>query len=202
MAIFSNGYDFQLDSTKPLGMVCPTILETPNDHEKEDMTVFVLFLSLNDQQFEELKQKLAEMNGETLLFLRRLCCIDIWFGDERLVCHECSITDDSVATIVTRRNIPEHFEYILHKVMWEDLPHHELRVGGISEVILAFPFDSNGPVIKNQNIFAFLPVQATFFPVISSIVPSDDSVPCTCRFSHPSQSRGHKERGGLESRIG
>src|SRR5947207_1776472 len=166
-------------------MVCPTILETPNDNEKEGWTVFVLFLSLNDEQFEELKQNLAVMNGEMLLFLRRLRYIEVWFGNKRVVSHSCTIADDSVATIFTHRDFLERFEYIRHNVEWEGMPHHELRREGTTEVILAFPFNSNGPVIKNQNIFAFLPLRATFFSVIfASIVYSDDSVPCACRLSH------------------
>lgn len=165
VAIFSNGFNFSLDRTQPLGMVCPTILDN-RGYEREEMSVIVLYLSLDDDEFQELKKDLEGLNGDILLFTHRLRRIDILLHDKQLLSHAHSSEDDSVHIIVTeQRNYKKERRYVRHAVKYQDLPHHDKRRGGSSEIVLAFPFNDDGPIVEAQSVFAFLPLQRKVFSV-------------------------------------
>ena len=170
VAIFSNGFNFQFDRTQPLGMVCPTILEENSEYRKEDFTIFVLYLSLDDDGFEDLKESLENMNGEMLLFLRRLRCFTVSYDDEE-VSYLYNLAQDGMASISTfTKGLEWGKEYYRHACKWKMIPTHLKRIGDLTETVLAFPLSDNGPVIEFQDIFAFLPLRRTSFCVPSVLL--------------------------------
>jgi len=190
------------DQTKPLGRVCPDILDS-NAYEEDGWARMVLYLALDDDEFEELKQKLVALEGDMLLFTRRLRHIDAFSDAELLVSHDCQIAAETeIETIVTQRESIEEIQYVRYAKTFKNLPYHEKREAGISEVVLAFPFTSDGALIQRQRIFAFLPLRRTFFSVSSSFSFPDFVVPDTHRLSHTGQSRGDIRRRTLEPRVG
>jgi len=152
-------------------MVCPSILDD-RSYEKEEHSVIVLYLLLDDDEFQELKEELEDLNGDILLFTRRLRHIEVFLGDEQLLSHVHSTEDGSVDIILTeQRNCTKETRYVRHAGTYEKLPHHEKRKGGVSEIVLAFPFDADGPIINDQSVFAFLPLQRKIFSVSFSSHP-------------------------------
>jgi len=173
-----------LDRNEPLGTICPTILET-SEYEKEGFSVIALALSLDDDDFEKLKETLVTLDKDMLLFTRRLRRIEAFSKGKLLVSLECSISPNSVATITTlRRKSESKMRYIRLSFECQGLPHHERRQGGTSKILLAFPFDAAGAVIEHQNIFAFLPLRRSVFSVRSPFRLTDRVVPHTRGFSH------------------
>jgi hypothetical protein len=156
------------DQTIPLGRVCPVILDS-NAYEEDGWARMVLYLALDDYKFEELKRNFVALEGDMLLFTRRLRHIEAFSDGELLVSHDCQIADDAeIETIVTQRESIEEIQYLRFARTFKNLPYHEKREGGISEVVLAFPFTSDQALIQRQRIFAFLPLRRTFFSVSSS----------------------------------
>ena len=58
-------------------------------------------------------------------------------------------------------------KYFVNKMQVHNMPEHSSRPGvRESRIVLAFPFnDTNGPIIDNQHIFAFMPLRKTSLSV-------------------------------------
>jgi hypothetical protein len=173
VAIFSNGFNFQFDNTRgPLGMMCPTILADDNQHQTKDWTVFVLFLSLNESGLEDLKRSLATIEGEMLLFLRRLRRLTFSI-DGTLISHWVKTTKDNI-TAITRSGAEQETltkKFVLHvEDNWAlEALHPRLKIHDTTTV-LAFPLPSSctSPILANQHLYAFLPLRRTSFTVHAS----------------------------------
>jgi hypothetical protein len=157
-----NGFDFEFDRSKPLGMICPTILEPPYVHAKDGCTVFVL--ELRDDAMDVVIEGIIKFNPEVLLFTRRLRFFNAYVCDDFRFSKSCSITPEGVATISTCEETTMKEHYIRHTHTFRRMPLHPKRDSSVTETVLAFPYRPfKGPIIENWNMFAFLPIRETRF---------------------------------------
>ena len=170
--ICSNCFNFEFDRNKPLGKVCPTILDQDGPPDK---TVFVLFLCLDNLGYAKLiklKQSLVSLDGEMLLFLKKLRSLSI-DTEGTITSHSCLIDNNrGLAKFDTSRGPSGNSvkRFIFHESIWDDMPDHEKRPGRETIVSLAFPHGSAGPIIRRDNfIYAFLPMQKQQFKVLISL---------------------------------
>ena len=148
-------------------MLCPVIVSENPLYVKDSGAVFVLELSLEDPAFERLKRELETIEGDTLLFTRKLLEITVMFSETILVSHSYECIDDDVVSITTIRGSQStESKYVLHTCEGKMVPHEE-RPYDVTKITIAFPFDSTGAVIENQNIFVTLPLNRTAFSVSS-----------------------------------
>lgn len=173
VCLFSNGFNLELDKNGPLGMLCPKPIDKPN-FVTEGKTLFELHLNIDDQQYQEVKEKLVSLNAEMLLFTRRLKELEIWCqddidGDTNMIdsvkYRVCSPNSAS-PFMVLENSILGDTMYFIHHHRVERMPANPKRAE-TTEIVLAFPYDCvrREPIIKPQNIFAFLPLHVTAFPV-------------------------------------
>jgi hypothetical protein len=197
VAIYSKGYNFVLDKTKPLGTVCP-IIESEFLREKymdNDDTIFELFLTLEDEDKVKLQQRLLDLEPEMLLFLRRLRRLEVNFRNRQTLAHQCDKTA-KVACIATRKQSGKTLkQYLLSNRDWTNvlLSAKEKRRSKETSTSLAFPFSNSGPITTvHQKLYAFLPLQQTCFSVSTCAVQPVDllAVPCPRRFPYSGQSGG------------
>lgn len=175
VSLFSNGYNLELDKNGPLGMLCPKLIAKP-DAVREGVTVFQLHLNIGDQQYEEVKEKLVDLKAEMLLFTRRLKELEISCEDD--IDGDTNMTD-SVRYRVWKEDADSPFSilensvsgntlYFVQRHRVEGMPFNPKRANvGTSEIVLAFPYDRFmiEPIIKPQDMFAFLPLHVTPLPV-------------------------------------
>jgi hypothetical protein len=159
--IFSNGFNFEFDHGKELGKICPTILDEDGPPDK---TLFVLFLSLDKAGYTQLGDHLNHLNGDTLLFLKKLCSLSVNVAG-RQSSHSRELHND---TITIETHLPDQTisrQFILVKNSWTDMPQHEKRPGQRTKTWVAFPYDISGPIIGPNFMYAFLPMQKMQFKV-------------------------------------
>jgi hypothetical protein len=173
VAVYSNGFKFHFDKTQHLGMLCPTVISEHSPHEKDGWTVFILTLSLDKGDFQELKRRLMTIEGEMLLFMRRLRHLSVTHAGV-LLSHSYTVID-GIASISTSSRAHSTADtnvrgqkYYRCQQWWKYMPAHAKRKNDCTETVLAFPFPcSDGSIPLNRNIFAFLPMHRTAFSVLS-----------------------------------
>lgn len=174
------------DSCQSLGMICPIIVDNAQ-HGRDEWTVFRLSLSLDEEGLQMLKDHLLGLRGSVLLFLRRLRLLEV-LVDASTASYTLAKNPD-FSTVYSHPHRHDTTKYIHVCCPWE-MPPHKYR-GANTVTALAFPFSENGPIIKCQDIFAFLPLKPTLFSVLPISIWSNELVPRPRRFSYANQSRGH-----------
>ncbi|KAF7794181.1 hypothetical protein EIP86_005312 [Pleurotus ostreatoroseus] len=162
--IASNAYRFMLDKRDELGMIVPTWSE--QCPAKDGWTVFHLQLSAA-VSLPSLAQRLREIQPTLLLFLRKLRRIRITIDGEVAI-YTCTPFEDKDTIRVTckRNGTTQSTDYLLVLEDVETNRDEPKRVGiSKSEVVLAFPFTTaNKPIVKEQDVHAFLPIRACPLP--------------------------------------
>lgn len=175
--ISSGFYNFMLDTTQGMiGMLRPLPSSFPVSTYSADSTRMMLQLK-SEKEFNGISSDLRRIKPEILLFLRRLRRLSVctqrhnreyvathneddreFLGETRTI-HACeSATGESRA-----------IKYIITRNRVEGMPKEGKREGvATSEVTIAFPLGINGkPRIKEQQVFAFIPVNCYGFRVTS-----------------------------------
>ena len=161
-------------------MICPILLNQLSLNAKKGWTVFILTLSMNDCDYATVRKALQEIYPEMLLFTRRLRQIEISVvpgatgpPQEDLYNITSSMFNGFPAcTIHSRSSGKNNLGYFRQEWVVSDMPDHPKRQDSKdSEIVLAFPFNHNGPVIGEQQIFAFMPLYRTPLPVQCHLSP-------------------------------
>jgi hypothetical protein len=193
VSIYSNGFNFALDKRRQLGLLNPTIIEELHPKARPGWMLFVLGLGVSDDEYHTVKTCLEEIRPEILLFTHRLQEIEVTFREANI--HRYSNNprntiqtwkyhmkleedDPQIYTITsTGAQSQSEVRYFRQELEVPDMPNHSSRIGITeSKIVLAFPFDTdNHPIILEQNIFAFMPLHKTQFPVHPSFAISDKS---------------------------
>lgn len=158
-------------------MMNPGILENPSPFQQDGWTVFVLDLDISDQDFELVKSMLRDLRAEMLLFTRRLTYLEISFPQigatgattEPLV-HQLAVPNPSTPAVrsIDCNHTGRKLWYMVHESLVSNMPVHSSRPNVTqARIMLAFPFHpSSGPIIQDQQIFAFLPLRKTPLKVV------------------------------------
>ena len=211
VCLFSNGFNLELNKNGPLGMLCPKLIDKP-DFETAGRTFFELHLNIDDQQYQEVKEMLVGLNAEMLLFTHRLKELEIWCQDD--IDGDINM-NDSVKYHVFNPNSISPFVVLENSILGDTLYfiyHHRVETmpanpkrGETTEIVLAFPYDSvlREPIIKPQNMFAFLPLHVTAFPVpdLDVKVLLTIVVPSACGLCNSDQSRRYFRIGTMEYSV-
>lgn len=191
------------DPRKSLGMVTPLneeYLPVPNGVQ----TRIILYLDEDCDQ-PQLRKDFLSLPDTLLLFLKKLkkLSVNIELPDypQQHISYFLRSNDPSHGS--NRTIIEKHVEdsvskltFFIKKRQVNDMPTHPARKGiHNAEVVLAFPLDSEVPVIEDQLIFAFLPMRKEKYKVRGSNVrykwylTVGDLVPYSSRFYHRPKSR-------------
>lgn len=126
----------------------------------------MLELELNEGDWDMIHGFLSNLRAEMLLFTRRLKEVKLFFdGVIDSITHrlEARIDDPNFQEL---RDQFKRARYFVWKHVIYDMPMHPKRENVTeSQIILAFPYTDSGPVIEAQNLFAYLPLRLTSFPV-------------------------------------
>lgn len=172
VCVASGCYEFKFDRRETIGMMLPILSSFPSGDRVKDHTQFLLELNSNED-YRQIRGDLQGLGPETLLFLRKLRQLDVsingehkiyklrtngWnseFGGETATVSE--ITDERTKTT----------KYMIERQTVEDLPPDPRREAvATSEVVVAFTVkDQLTPIVKSQQVFAFLPIQNYGFTV-------------------------------------
>jgi hypothetical protein len=176
--ISSGAFQFKFDRRATLGMIAPIAERFPREHTIAEQTQMLLYLKGRDE-LNQIDADFQDIKPEILMFLRKLSCIKIHTSrrqTEFKISRDCydpkyrgetailtvSNTVDSVTRLSRTR-------YIIVRQKVRDLPNDERREGvNESEVVLAFPVaEDTKPVAKNQEVYAYLPINDEGFQVSS-----------------------------------
>ena len=189
VSIYSNGFNFALDRRRQLGLLNPIIVEEPHPKASPGWTLFVLGLEIDNDGFYAVKTRLQEIQPEMLLFTRRLREIEITFGEVQRSNDTSAHSNNRVNTsemitynvkmeegcsqiyAITSATMQSQtaVRYFRQELEVPDMPNHPHRLDVTeTKIILAFPFTTDHvPIIGEQNIFAFMPLRKTSFPVFT-----------------------------------
>jgi hypothetical protein len=207
VSIYSNGFNFALDKRRQLGLLNPTIINELHPKAKSGWTLFVLGLEVDNDEYRAVKTCLEEIQSEMLLFTRRLRKIEITFREAgrrtntenvvKTMAYDVHIDEDcSQMYTITSTATQSHTEvrYFRQELEIPNMPNTPSRLGVTeSKMVVAFPFDTdNHPILREQKIFAFMPLHQTTFHVHPATVTlSDVGVFDTGRFPDANKSRRH-----------
>jgi hypothetical protein len=172
------------------------IIEELHPKARPGWTLFVLGLEVGNDEYCAVKTCLEEIRPEMLLFTRRLREIEItfreaerrrethsWLNNPENVVERISYNvkiEEACSQIYTITSASVHSQtevrYFRQEFEVPNMPNHPSRLGMTeSKIILAFPFNAeNHPIIGEQNIFAFMPLRKTRFPVCPAYTISDE----------------------------
>jgi hypothetical protein len=164
-------------------MINPILLEPSPCFSDALWTVFVLDLCLNGDDYSTIRTTLEEIDPEMLLFTRRLKQIEILLRPEDHVdykgvvksnVYRITLYDVFPGVYAIQRNASAELKTcdLLHEMHVRNMPKH-LSGPDVTEshIVLAFPFNElDGPVIDNQQMFAFMPVHETSLQVNSVLL--------------------------------
>lgn len=170
--VASGWYEFKFNRRNALGMMVPIHSDFPSDDRIKDHTQFLLELNRNED-YRQIRGDLKALESETLIFLRKLKQLDVSFDDKRTTYKLRTNTRNSnfggeTATISeTTDQKTKTTKYMIERQTVEKLPPESRREAvATSEVVVAFPVkDRITPIVKPQQVFAFLPIQDYGFPV-------------------------------------
>lgn len=177
VSIYSNGFNFALDKRRQLGLLNPTVVDELHPTAKAGWTLLVLGLEVRNDEYHAVKTCLEEIRPEMLLFTRRLRKVQITFREEgrsnnvvKTMSCDVQIDKDSPHIYnINSTSAQSHTEvkYFRQELEVPEIPNSPSRLGVTeSKIVLAFPFDSdNLPILREQNIFAFMPLHQTRFQV-------------------------------------
>lgn len=170
--VASGWYEFKFNRRNAIGMMLPISSDFPSDDRVKDHTQFLLELNSNED-YRQIRGDLKTLGSETLIFLRKLKQLDVSTDDERKT---YKLRTDSwnfnfggeTATISeTTGWQTKTTKYMIERQTVEDLPPEPRREAvATSEVVVAFAVEDRiTPIVKPQQVFAFLPIQNYGFPV-------------------------------------
>ncbi|CAG9982412.1 unnamed protein product [Clonostachys byssicola] len=162
--IYSGGYKFALDRTKPLGIITPTWEDFP-ETPPEGGTAMYFQLS-NDCDEKLFWDQIQVLDANALIFLSRLRQLKLVIPKagrlhERRLCRE----DNRIHSQAIESKIFENDQQILHYLICQytaqDMPKEEKRPDcRTSDIMLAFPkLDDSNPRTRSQMMYAFLPIR-------------------------------------------
>src|SRR5437762_3827147 len=134
-----------------LGMINPVLIDVASE-ARVSWTVFVFQFSLIDQQYNDISIIFRNMKSETLLFTHRLREIEIVIDSDDRGKKNSSIKFRLVSISESPFRMLENLislgqQYFVWKLMVSNMPEHLKREGvKISRIMLAFLFNSNGPI--------------------------------------------------------
>lgn len=178
-----------------LGMISP-VWEDPDDEVSGQITRMTLLLHPQiGSEREAIHQQFHKLQDNILLFMRNLCQIRILFYEdgklksstissrmsEGLAPHRILLTKHVTKDGETREtsrmyHVTEHTVKNLAKNDNRTYSDHEERskAYSTSNVLLGFPLTSESvPIIKHQDVFAFLPIRPMGFSVSINSHPSE-----------------------------
>ncbi|KAH9997392.1 hypothetical protein F4779DRAFT_606565 [Xylariaceae sp. FL0662B] len=171
-----------------IGMISP-VWEDTNDHPPSGITRIKLFLhddgdaATREARYQTIIRQFEDIRDDYLLFLKNIGRINVIFLDNgdretsstRYFSRSSPSTPLRTSLVTSRDNGQEKVSnYHVTKYVARNLPRSEIRtyteteeaarVWSTSQVVLAFPVDEESePVIKSQDIFAFLPIRTMGF---------------------------------------
>lgn len=170
--VASGCYEFKFNRRNTIGMMLPITSSFPSDDRIKDHTQFLLELKRNED-YRQIRGDLEGLGSETLLFLRKLKQLDVSINGERKAYKLRTVDWSSdfrgeMATISeTTDQETKTTEYMIERLTVKHLPPDPRREAVTSsEVVVAFAIkDQITPIVKSQQVFAFLPIQNYGFPV-------------------------------------
>lgn len=173
--IASGCYEFKFNRRNTIGMLLPIPSHFPSDARVKDHTQVLLELR-RIEDYRQIEGDLERLESETLLFLRKLKQLDVSINGERRTqkTYELrtekwdSIFGGETATVSeTTGQQTKTTKYMIERHLVEDLPPDPRREAiATSEVVVAFTVkDQTTPIVKAQQVFAFLPIQNYGFAV-------------------------------------
>lgn len=161
--ILSREYTFYFDKERELGMITP--IWTDAFPAKDGWTTFRLQLS-SSGHIHHIASHLAELQPSLLLFLRKLRHLYVTVDNKTVLFRRSTIGADIVLESVSERSsLLQRYLVVEHVLATYD---HERRREGVKEstLVLAFPLTVyEEPVIEDQAVHAFLPLQNYGFKV-------------------------------------
>lgn len=152
-------------------MICPVSVSALPPSAKQDWTVFILTLSITDDEFATVADALHEIHPEMLLFTRRLRQLEISVSmrpeaaPARSRLYRLAVEANNGIpeyNITSRLSETRRLRYLREEWIISDMPDHPKRRDiRESKIILAFPFDDEGPIVDEQKVFAFMPLYRT-----------------------------------------
>jgi hypothetical protein len=175
--ISSGPFQFKLDRRKTLGMIAPILESFPSTQIIPGQTQMLLLLKGNSDM-ADINDELWELKPQLLIFLRKLSIItictpirhvqfqtyprkfEVGFNGETMSLKTSKFRDGKFCQISMRK-------YIIVRHTVQNLPEDERRPGvSESEVVLAFPvLENTNPMIEDQNVYAYLPIDDYGFAV-------------------------------------
>lgn len=170
--VASGCYEFKFNRRNTIGMMLPIPSNFPSFDRVKDHTQFLLELKDNED-YRQISVDLHGLGPETLLFLRKLAQLDVSVNGERKTYKLRTYNSNSdlggeTATVSeTTGQQNKSTKYMIERQTVEDMPPDSRRESvTTSEVVVAFAVqDQITPIVKPQQVFAFLPVQRYGFPV-------------------------------------
>ena len=170
--VASGCYEFKFNRRNIIGMMLPIPSTFPSDDRVKGHTQFLLELKRN-KDYRQIEGDLKGIGSETLLFLRKLKQLDVSINGKHKTYklrtnHWNSYFGGETATISeTTDQQTKTTKYIIKRQTVKDLPPDPRREGvATSEVVVAFAVrGQTTPIVKPQQVFAFLPIQNYGFPV-------------------------------------
>lgn len=162
--IASNEFTFKFDRRGSLGVVTPIWEEFPEDTRREETSILLQLSSTYDR--ETLIKELLGFDTNILIFLRRIkdIKIEVNRADAGLWnrhIHKVQYEQESDRIVVLQAGM-ESLKYLVRTHVVEGLP-KEIRRANWSHtnILLAFPVpeSSDKPLLKPQNVYAFLPIR-------------------------------------------
>ena len=180
--IRSNGYTFMFDTTKhagELGMLIPIWTSFPAPI-KEGYTQFLLQLRPGSTN-QDLIDRLSKMESTMLLFLQSLQCIKISLPQNIDIAFNSKARDTAVkaslkSSLISSTGSFRIFEdeYLRIESIMDDLPSENRRVNVLkTQIVLAFALHKEKPAIKNQLVYAFLPIKDFGFQASALMTNTD-----------------------------
>ena len=154
-------------------MISPVLLE-PGENAREGWTILHLHLAPDNDGFARVREKLQSLRPEMLLFTRRLKNLELLLepdgGSGKIKSQPIQfrvINGGAADHFVTLKNsVSGDRRYLLSSVEIPMMPAHPKRPNQTkSRMVLAFPVKPDGHLIEEQDIFAYLPLHRTAFPV-------------------------------------
>ncbi|VUC27247.1 unnamed protein product [Clonostachys rosea] len=162
--IYSGGYKFALDRTKPLGIITPTWEDFP-EIPPEDGTAMYFQLS-NDCDDKSLWYQIQLLDPNTLIFLTRLRELRLVVPragrpHERRLRREDKQMHHQVMESKIFENDQRTLHYLICQYTTQDMPKEEKRPDRrTSDILLAFPkLEDSNSCPRSQMIYAFLPIR-------------------------------------------
>ncbi|KAJ4290882.1 hypothetical protein N0V90_010078 [Kalmusia sp. IMI 367209] len=162
--IASNEFTFKFDRTKPLGVITPIWEGFPETTRLDCTSIFLKLSTTYDE--ETLVKELLEFDTNLCIFLRRVeeLNIRVTSADESIWKKQIRKTQHQQESdrIVSLQSGTETLKYLVRTHVIKDLPQEIKRPNWPqTKILLAFPVpeSSEQPLLKPQNVYAFLPIR-------------------------------------------